>query len=160
MLTHLHKCCDTLVFAHGSKGRSWRPFRCSASGIGRTRPMWGRTRPVWGRTCPRWAFGPSSLCRTLCVLVRFLSLHAMLHRTRRSWPSDVVSLCEALWVFVRSHSRLSGVFQRESLVQCNRWWQRLFFKRSRAPNAVQVHTGRVLCELGRVRCARLLPSEG
>jgi len=46
MLTHVHKCWDTLVSAHGSKGRSWGSFRAALSG--RTRPVWGRTRLSWG----------------------------------------------------------------------------------------------------------------
>ena len=112
--------------------------------------------------------GPKYSSYHLCRLQGQIGWHALtLNRVlapcvcRSTFASTgAMSLCKALWVFVRSHPRPSSVFKVKSPVPCNRWRQRLVFKRSRAPDAVQVHTGRVRCELGHVRCAWLLPSEG
>jgi len=106
MLTHLHKCCDTLVLAHGSKGRSWEllrwrlaikrlsvkhrtqeqytmSVRCSASRTDQTRPVLHRTRPMW-------AFGANSVRKALCTCVRCY--------TGRVWcvRPVLLSLCGAL----------------------------------------------------------------
>ena len=112
MLTHVHKCWDTLVLPHGSKGRSWGSFRAALS---------GRTHLVWGRTCPSWGTGlgnsfhmesgvfcpvRSILGEALGVCVRCTPDAYGVTPNSSELASGASSSCRAPWVFIRC---VSGV---------------------------------------------------
>jgi len=151
MLTHVHKCGDTLVLAHESKGRSWGSFRAARSG--RTLPVWGRTRPSWGTGlrntnhlesgvfCPvRSLLGENSLSlrqvhtrRVRCKFFVRSSLSLCPVHTgcvrcvRPVWRPVFAQDCVAPWVWVRCTPDASGFFKSESPVPCQCQRQRLLF---------------------------------